>query len=77
MSTVTKQIEDKALGLSALDRASLAEKLLSSLDAPHRGPIDQQWAEESEDRIKAFEGGEIRACEAEAVFERLEKKYNQ
>lgn len=77
MSALTKEIEDKALGLSVLDRVNLAEKLLSSLDSPHQFSIDEKWAQESEDRINAFERGEIEASEVSAVFERLENKYNK
>ena len=77
MSALTKEIEDKALGLSALERVSLAEKLLSSLDAPQQFSIDEKWADESEDRIKAFDRGDIEASEATAVFERLENKYTK
>ena len=43
MGALTKEIEDRALGLCALDRVSLAEKLLSSLDVPHQHSMDDQW----------------------------------
>jgi putative addiction module component (TIGR02574 family) len=75
MSALTKEIEDKALGLSAVERVCLAEKLLSSLDSPHQFSIDEKWAKESEDRIEAFDRGEIEASEASSVFERLENKH--
>jgi putative addiction module component (TIGR02574 family) len=77
MSALTKELEDQVFGLSALDRASLAEKLLSSLDAPHQSSINEKWAAESEDRINAYDAGRIASVEASAVFERLERKYNQ
>ena len=47
MGALTKEIEDRALGLCALDRVSLAEKLLSSLDVPHQHSMDDQWATEA------------------------------
>ncbi len=77
MNALTKEIEDKALGLSAPERVSLAEKLLSSLDSPHQISIDEKWASESEERINAFERGDIESSEASAVFERIERKYNK
>jgi hypothetical protein len=77
MSALTKEIEDQVFGLSALDRTSLAGKLLSSLDAPHQASIDKKWAAESEDRIKAYDTGQIASVEASSIFERLERKYNQ
>jgi len=77
MSALTKEMEDSLFRLSAVDRVSLAEKLLSSLDAPHQNSVDEKWAKESEDRIKAYNAGLIQSVESSAVFERLEKKYNQ
>lgn len=77
MSARTKEIEAQALGLSVLDRAQLAEKLLSSLNSPHQFSIDEKWATESEDRIQAYQRGEIEASDAATVFERLENKYNK
>jgi putative addiction module component (TIGR02574 family) len=77
MSALAKEIEKRALGLSAVERVSLAEKLLSSLDSPLQFSLDQKWADESEDRIQAFERGEVGASEAAMVFERLEKKYGK
>lgn len=77
MGALTKEIEYRALGLCALDRVSLAEKLLSSLDVPHQHSMDDQWATEAEVRIKAYDQGLIDSSEASTVFERLERKYNQ
>jgi putative addiction module component (TIGR02574 family) len=77
MSALTKELEDKVFSLPALDRVSLAEKLLSSLDTPIQLPTDEKWVAESEDRIKAYDAGLIESVEAPAVFERLEEKYSQ
>mgnify|MGYP005852896781 FL=1 len=77
MSALTKELEEKVFGLSVLDRVSLAEKLLSSLDTPHQIPFDEKWAAESEDRIKAYDTGLIESVEAATLFERLEGKYIQ
>ncbi len=77
MSALTKEVEDKIFGLSALERVSLAEKLLTSLDTPLQPSMDAKWAAESEDRINAYDAGLIESIEASAVFERLEGKYSQ
>jgi hypothetical protein len=42
-----------------------------SLDPPSRAELDKLWADEAEDRIDAFERGEIEAIPAERVFESL------
>ena len=56
------------LSLSATERIALVERLLSSLDFPDRKEIDILWGKESEDRIQAFERGEIPSFSAEDVF---------
>ena len=67
MSTSLKQIEEQARALSAEDRAKLAESLLESLHSP-LSSIERAWAEEIEQRIAAFQRGEISAYPAEDVF---------
>ena len=67
MSTSLKQIEEQARALSAEDRAKLAESLLESLQLP-LSDIERMWAEEIEQRIAAFDRGEISAYPAEDVF---------
>ena len=67
MSTSLKQIEEQARALSAEDRAKLAEALLESLQAP-LSDIEKAWAEEIEQRLAAFDRGEISAYPAEDVF---------
>jgi putative addiction module component (TIGR02574 family) len=67
MSTSLKRIEEQARALSAEDRAKLAESLLESLQLP-LSEIEKAWAEEIEQRIAAFERGEISAYPAEDVF---------
>ena len=67
MSTSLKQIEEQARTLSAEDRAKLAESLLESLQLP-LSDIERVWAEEIEQRIAAFDRGEISAYPAEDVF---------
>jgi hypothetical protein len=46
MSTVTRQILEQALVLSAAERADLVESLLASLDQPDAW-IDELWAKEA------------------------------
>jgi putative addiction module component (TIGR02574 family) len=64
---------EEALKLSPMERAELVENLLSSFEFPSRKTIDALWAQESEDRIDAFERGEITAIPAEQVFAEIEK----
>ena len=49
--------------LPAIDRACIAEKVLSSLDSSKQKEIDAAWDNESEDRIRAFDQGNLQASE--------------
>ncbi len=76
MQSLTKEIEDKLMCLPPIERACIAEKLLSSLDSTEQNNIDRAWVSESEDRMQAFEQGNLQASDASDVHRRLEKKYN-
>ncbi len=72
MTEQIKKILAEALELSPGERADLVEKLLTSFDLPDRQTIDALWAKEAENRIDAYERGELYAVSADLVFERLE-----
>ncbi|MBL6985489.1 MAG: addiction module protein [Methylobacter sp.] len=63
-----QQILKEALTLASKNRASLVEKLLVSLDQPDKS-IDELCAKEAENRIDAYEAGNIKAISAEQVFD--------
>lgn len=67
MSISLKQIEEQARALSAEDRAKLAEILLESLHPP-LSDVEKAWTEEIEQRVAAFDRGEISAYPSEDVF---------
>jgi putative addiction module component (TIGR02574 family) len=67
MGSSLKDIEEQARNLSAEDRATLAQSLLESLDAPI-GEIETAWAEEIERRVAAYDRGELKTIPAEDVF---------
>ncbi len=72
MSEHTEVILEQALALSPKDRAALVEELLASLDQPDP-TVDALWAKEVEDRINAYEAGELEAIPAETVFKKYKK----
>ncbi len=63
------KILQNALSLKPSERAELVDKLLSSLDEPDK-EIDRLWTKEAEDRIDAYERGEIKAVTLKKVLER-------
>lgn len=62
-----------ALELPPMARAELVENILSSFEFQGRNAINELWAKESEDRINAFERGEMTAIPAKDVFAEIEK----
>jgi hypothetical protein len=65
-----------ALSLDQEIRAELAGRLLESLDESDQDQeeIDRLWAREAEDRIAAYERGEIAAIPGEEVFALLKRR---
>ena len=74
MTTQTQQVLEEAIHLPPVERAELVEQILSSFDFPSRGKIDALWAREAEDRIDAYDRGEIKATPASKVFERIDRQ---
>lgn len=68
MSTEAEMVLAAALGLPEVDRAALIEALLSSLETAPLPTIDALWAAEVEDRLAAYERGELAAVPAAEVF---------
>jgi putative addiction module component (TIGR02574 family) len=66
-----KEVLNEALALPPVERAALIEELLSSFDFPDRERLDRLWVAESEDRIDAYDRGELTASPLESVFEKI------
>lgn len=67
MSKSLTQVEEQALSLNPEERAKLAELMLESLSAP-LAEIEEEWAQEIEQRVAAYDRGEIPTYPAEDVF---------
>jgi putative addiction module component (TIGR02574 family) len=74
MTVRTKHIFEEVLGLPANEKVLLAEQLLASLDLSSSNSIDEMWARESENRIDAYEGSEMKAISVKEVFEKIDSK---
>jgi putative addiction module component (TIGR02574 family) len=70
----TAKVVTEALSLSPRSRARLAEKLLESLNEPRQREVNKLWAAEVEDRIDAYENGEIKVIPGKRVFRNLRTK---
>lgn len=63
----TKNILDQAKRLSPADKFLVIEALLNSIDEPNK-TIDEIWAFEAENRLKAYKQGKLRTLSFEQVF---------
>jgi putative addiction module component (TIGR02574 family) len=74
MTTESKQVLREALDLPPVERAELVERILASFDFPARQEIDALWAKEAEERIDAYDRGEISAKPANRVFDEIDRQ---
>ncbi|MGH7898225.1 MAG: addiction module protein [Candidatus Binatia bacterium] len=70
MDDVMRDLEAKALNLPAKERARLAERLISSLDAESDADAERLWLEEAERRLDELESGKVAGIPAEEVFKK-------
>ena len=68
MSDALKELEERAQSLSAEERAQLAETLLESLQEAAPAEIEAAWDREIEERVAAYDRGELQTISAEDVF---------
>ena len=68
MSKKGAELLEAALSLPPAERAELTARLLTSLDPPPDKKIDELWAQEAENRLDAFDRGDIKTVSAKNVF---------
>jgi len=64
-------IQNEIEKLEPAERASLIDFLWESLDESRVNEIEARWAAESEDRIDAFERGELSAVDGPSALKEL------
>lgn len=64
-------IRKEIVHLNSKERAMLIDLLWESLDEARISEIESRWASESEDRIDAFERGELPAVDGPAALDEL------
>ncbi len=74
MSERGARVLEDALALSPEERAELADRLISSLDADSQRRIDELWAAEVEARFDEYERGGVEAIPAEQAIADAIKK---
>jgi putative addiction module component (TIGR02574 family) len=68
MADILKELERQAKALTPEERARLAEVLLESLQDAPMADIEAAWDREIEERVAAYESGELQTISAEDVF---------
>ena len=74
MSAISEQILKEALALPPQERAELVDQLLATFQSPPDPHIDEMWAREAEDRLDAYDRGELKAVPAEEVLSRIRQR---
>ncbi len=74
MTKESKQILRKAMDLPPIARAELVEEILASFNFPVRQEIDSLWSREAEERIDAYECGNISVKSAKKVFDEIDRQ---
>ncbi|MEK6600506.1 MAG: addiction module protein [Candidatus Binatota bacterium] len=74
MSNLDEMLRN-ALSLDVHDRATLAERLLASLEELTEEESDLLWAEEAQRRLEEYRAGRAKAVPAEEVHEKAEKLF--
>ncbi len=59
------------------DRAEILERLLATFQEPPDPDLDKLWAQEAEDRLVAYDRGELGSVSAEEVYARIEQQRGQ
>jgi putative addiction module component (TIGR02574 family) len=68
MPVSLSDLEQQVRSLSPEDRARLAELILESLREPRLVEVEAAWNREIEERVAAYDRGELKAISAEDVF---------
>ena len=76
MTAQAEQVLKDVLTLSPIERAEMVERILGTFEFPARKVIDAAWAREAEERIDAYERGDIKATAASKVLEKIDRQYS-
>lgn len=69
-----REIFERARKLPPVDRADLLEQIFETFDSSGQFEIDQQWASESEERLKAYRSGDLKSEPADQVMRRINNR---
>ncbi len=71
MIKTKEKLLSEVLKLSPVDKAQIVEDILSSFESRDREGIDKLWEDEVENRISAYEKGQIKTKPLKDVFKKF------
>jgi putative addiction module component (TIGR02574 family) len=74
MNGRVEAVLEQAKQLSREEQAVLADAM-HELVSPHDPDWEAAWVKECQDRLAAYERGEMEACDSDEVMARLRKKF--
>ncbi|MBM3496216.1 MAG: addiction module protein [Armatimonadetes bacterium] len=77
MTTPAQKVAAEAMDLPVESRIAVADMILASLNPPMAPDTERARAKEAERRVAEIERGEVALEPADAVFERLAKRYDR
>jgi len=66
-----QEIYKEIMTMKPAQKAELIDKLILSLDIPNQ-KVEEQWKDEVENRVKAYESGKIATVSMKEVFQKYE-----
>ena len=66
-----QDIFEEVMTMKPAQKAELIDKLILSLDIPNQ-KVEELWKNEVEDRVEAYENGDIKAVSIKEVFKKYE-----
>jgi putative addiction module component (TIGR02574 family) len=77
MSVTSERILEQVLALPIAERAELLERLLASFQAPSDPVFDGLWLQEAQERLAAFDRGELASVAVDEVFEKMKQRKHE
>jgi putative addiction module component (TIGR02574 family) len=74
MTATLAELEQRAIQLSAKERAQLALSLLQSLEPSDEGDTGETWRLESERRLTDIEDGKVQSLPGDEVIARVRRR---
>ena len=68
MNDLVKELAERGIALPTEDRSRLVDLLLESLHESSRNEVEAAWAIEIEQRLAAYDRGEMESVEGDDVF---------